>query len=74
MKKISDFSKDMQENLSQYFTQDNGKEVDEIEIDELGEVVAVGYRCTRAGCTCVGGWWQKTGARQYGETTFIVRQ
>lgn len=61
-----------QDRLRLEFRPDNGSsEIDEIEIDETYEVIAVGHRCTRPGCNCVGGWWEQTGVRPIGKTIIL---
>lgn len=60
------------EKLYSEFRPDNdSSEIDEIEIDETYEVIAVGHRCTKKNCNCVGGWWEKTGLRQSGNTIIV---
>ena len=48
--------------IASHFLPDNGSSVvDELEVSPSGDVVAIGHTCTKKGCQCVGGWWEKTG-------------
>ncbi len=73
-KHLSELNPKVAEKLICEFLPDNGSsEIDEIEIDETNEVIAVGHRCTKPNCNCVGGWWQKTGVSPIGKTIIVVQ-
>lgn len=74
MKKLSQLPAEKREALRPFFTIESGKKVNEIQVDETWEVIAIGYTCTRTDCNCGGGWWEKTGANPYGEITHITNE
>jgi hypothetical protein len=70
--RLSELPADVREKIEFEFRTDNGSsEIDEIEIDETNEVIAVGHRCTKPSCNCVGGWWEQTGVRPIGRTVIV---
>ena len=70
--KLTELPADVSEKLALEFRHDNGSsEIDEIEIDKTNRVIAVGHRCTRENCNCVGGWWEKTGVVPVGNTIIV---
>jgi len=70
--KLAELPEGVAEKLALEFRPDNGSsEIDEIEIDETNEVIAVGHRCTKPSCNCVGGWWEQTGVRPIGRTVIV---
>lgn len=70
--KLSEIDPEVAAKLAAEFTPDNGSsQIDEIEIDETNTVIALGHRCTKVGCNCVGGWWQRTGVRPIGKTVIV---
>lgn len=69
---INQLDSKLRAKIAPYFRPDNGSsEVDEIEIDEANNVIAIGHRCTKTDCNCVGGWWEKTGKHPIGNTLIV---
>lgn len=70
--KLFELDKKTAQKIVSEFRPDNGSsEIDELEIDETGEVIALGHRCTKSGCNCIGGWWEKTGVTPIGRTVIV---
>lgn len=69
-KQLSELPANIAAKLAVEFRKYGSSEIDEIEIDETGEVIAVGHRCTRPNCAC-SGWYEKTGVRPIGDTVIV---
>lgn len=70
--KFSELTESQKESIRELFAeQHTGKVCDEVEVDETGALIRVGYTCTKQNCNCVGGWFDSTGNRPYGQTFTI---
>lgn len=70
--KFSDLTENQKESVRELFAETYPDKVcDEVEVDENGALINVGYTCTKSGCNCVGGWMATTGNVPYGQTFTI---
>lgn len=66
------FTKEELERILDYFSPDDGSSrIDEVEVDEDANIIALGHTCTKVDCNCVGGWWNKTGVFPFGNTKVL---
>ncbi len=70
--KFSDLTESQKESIRELFDEPHtGKVCDEVEVDDNGDIINVGYRCTKPGCNCNTGWIDSTGNVAYGQTYTI---